>query len=192
MTSIGDTPITGLLEQQKTIPSCSPAGVSRATVQLSPQDPRIITNRIFPSTNKGMGIISDIDDTIKETFVLEKAKAAQYTFLLPFMPVTGMQALFQRLYQNLNRPMTLYVSGSPMQLYPSIKPFVDQFFIPGPISLQKLTFLDPRTIIKMFDDDNIFNYKVGEIEKIYNYYPGKQFLTIGDSTQMDPETYAEM
>lgn len=35
-------------------------------------------------------------------------------------------------------------------------------------------------------------YKVDRMEKIYEWFPKRNFLCIGDSTQSDPEAYGEM
>jgi phosphatidate phosphatase APP1 len=35
-------------------------------------------------------------------------------------------------------------------------------------------------------------FKSDRIEKIHSWFPKKQFLCIGDSTQRDPETYGAM
>lgn len=87
-----------------------------------------------------------------------------------------------------------YVSGSPVQFYPFLQPFIKQNFIPGPITLKNFT-LD--TIPEMLDfggvtRSDIFEFKTTEIEKIFNMFPAKQFVAMGDSTQKDPEVYSTM
>jgi len=39
---------------------------------------------------------------------------------------------------------------------------------------------------------DIFDFKTTEIEKIFNMFPTKQFVAMGDSTQKDPEVYGNM
>lgn len=56
--------------------------------------------------------------------------------------------------------------------------------------LQNLSFSDISGLVSFItDDDEIFDYKLSQIDNIQGMYPGRTFLTIGDSTQKDPETY---
>ena len=104
------------------------------------------------------------------------------------------------LYSHLNTalttaagaPQVIYVSGSPVQIYPTLQPFIAANFPRGPISLRNLTFTDISEIIALANKTSILDFKLSEIEKIHSFYPNKKFVAIGDSTQFDPETYAEM
>lgn len=58
--------------------------------------------------------------------------------------------------------------------------------------LQNLTLIDPARVIEFITDTGaILDYKLSMIDRIHGMYPQKKFLTVGDSTQKDPETYGE-
>jgi len=138
----------------------------------------------------------DIDDTIKISNVLDKIKLVQATLFDDPTPVTGMPEVYASLAQSLNSPQFIYVSGSPYQLYPFLRDFVDTKFSAstGPIFLRNITLLNPANLIDAVaaNGDATLDYKVNQITRIQQMYPKKSFLAIGDSTEKDPEVYAKV
>jgi phosphatidate phosphatase APP1 len=134
----------------------------------------------------------DIDDTIKVSNVLDKAKLLKATLIDDPTPVTGMPELYASLARSLNSPQFLYVSGSPFQLFPFLRGFVNTTFqaSQGPIFLRNLT-LNINDLVQLTQSDGVLNYKLSQIDRIHGMYPAKKFLTVGDSTEKDPETYGE-
>ncbi|KAH7100002.1 hypothetical protein BKA62DRAFT_707946 [Auriculariales sp. MPI-PUGE-AT-0066] len=120
-------------------------------------DSRGMTAKIFPSPIDGFGVISDVDDTIKISNVLNKLELIKNTFIEEPKAVAGMPELYASLKTSLNDPLFSYISGSPFQL----------------------------------DKLNTYKHKVATIDRLVNLYPQKKFLMIGDSTEQDPEVYAE-
>jgi phosphatidate phosphatase APP1 len=135
----------------------------------------------------------DIDDTVKISNVLDKLKLVQTTLLDEPEPVAGMPELYASLATTLNSPQFIYVSGSPFQLYPFLRNFIDTSFSAstGPIFLQNLTLVDVAGLLDFAKSDGVFEYKSAMIDRIKGMYPNKKFVAIGDSTQKDPETYGE-
>lgn len=135
----------------------------------------------------------DIDDTVKISNVLDKLALAKTTLLDDPEPVAGMPELYASLAKSLNDPQFVYVSGSPFQLYPFLKNFIDTTFSAskGPILLQNLTLIDIPGVLDFANSNGVQEYKVSMIERINGMYPNKKFLAVGDSTQKDPETYGE-
>jgi len=141
--------------------------------------------QLIPET--GLSVISDIDDTIKISDVLDKKALIRNTFVEPYMVADGMPEYYQRLEKQ--DAYFHYVSASPWQIYPSLKPFMDAHYPKGTVSLRyfRLTdsslsrFLEPST-----------EYKVTQIQQIIQRYPKHQFLLIGDSGEHDPEVYARI
>ncbi|KIY49745.1 hypothetical protein FISHEDRAFT_40674, partial [Fistulina hepatica ATCC 64428] len=136
-----------------------------------------------------------IDDTVKVTDVLNTLEMLERTFLEDYIPVPGMPALYASLAESLSDPQFIYITGSPFQLFPFLKPFIETAYNAsnGPVYTQNLTILDFEGIIEQLtDDDSIYEYKLTAIDNIHGMYPQKTFLTVGDSTQKDPETYAEL
>ena len=70
----------------------------------------------------GISVISDIDDTIKISEVLDRKALIQNTFVKEFRDVPGMA----NLYRELERSGAVfhYVSASPWQLYPPLSKFM--------------------------------------------------------------------
>lgn len=76
---------------------------------------------LIPPT--GLSIISDIDDTVKLSDVLNKRELLRNTFLREFVPVDGMAALYQH-WEQQHDAVFHYVSASPWQLQPELEAFL--------------------------------------------------------------------
>ncbi|KAJ7094512.1 hypothetical protein B0H15DRAFT_829861 [Mycena belliarum] len=163
------------------------------SVDLSFIDTRKVKFRVFPSSADGFGVISDIDDTVKVSHSLDKLLLAKATLIDDPIPVPGMPEVFKSLAASLKSPQFIYVSASPFQLYPFLRSFIDTTYAEsnGPIFLKNLTTTSLTDITDFLQSDGVFEYKSAMIDRIQGMYPGKKFLTVGDSTQKDPETYGE-
>ncbi|KAK0469032.1 uncharacterized protein EV420DRAFT_1258247 [Desarmillaria tabescens] len=153
-----------------------------------------VTTTIFPSGTDGFGVISDIDDTVKVTHVLDRLESIKTTLFDTPEPVSGMPDLYASLAQSLNDPAFIYITGSPYQLFPFLRDFLNTSFLKsrGPIFSQNVTLEDVTQVIDvLFNPNDILNFKLSQIDRVHGIYPGKTFLTVGDSTQSDPEVYAE-
>ncbi|KAF9011978.1 hypothetical protein BDQ17DRAFT_1298352 [Cyathus striatus] len=188
-------PDLGMVTQNVSLGTCEGAKESTAKAILTLLDNRVFTGTIFISPDSGFGVISDIDDTIKITNVLSTAGELEETFLNEPKPVPGMPELYASLATSLSDPQFIYVTGSPFQLYPFLNFFVDTTYSAskGPIFTQNFTFADIPSLINLLKDSNAIlqGYKEGMIDRIRGMYPHKKFLTVGDSTQRDPEVYAD-
>ena len=134
----------------------------------------------------------DIDDTIKNSAVNDVLQTISKTFLEPFKPVPNMAGLFASLRSSLSlndAPANfLYLSSSPIQLYPHLQPFIREHFPGGPLILRNFTFTDIPTLIENIKLPTR-EYKLGELRKMHSWYPNKKHVLVGDSTQEDPEAY---
>ncbi|KAF5384098.1 hypothetical protein D9615_003347 [Tricholomella constricta] len=186
-------PDLGMALQNVSVGACGSGKELIAKVALSRLDSRKFTASVFSSPNSGFGVISDIDDTVKISNVLDKLALAKSTLLDDPVPVAGMPELYASLSKSLNDPQFIYVSGSPFQLYPFLNNFIDSAYSAskGPIYLQNLTLIDIEGLLDFANSDGVQEYKVSMIDRIHGMYPNKKFLAVGDSTQKDPETYAE-
>lgn len=128
----------------------------------------------------GIGVISDIDDTVKVTEVFHGIKAVlQNTFLKTFDDVPGMAKLYQGL-EKLDASFH-YVSKSPPELH---APLADLLHEKGfPVSSIHLCPLLGR---------NRANFKLGQVESLLSQFPDRKFILVGDSGEKDPEVYAEI
>ncbi|KAJ3565246.1 hypothetical protein NP233_g7750 [Leucocoprinus birnbaumii] len=167
-------PDLGMILRNVSVGQCGNGKSLNAKVDTSLFDNREIDSRVFYSPDSGFGVISDIDDTIKVSNVLDKPALLKATFLDDPVPF-------------------IYVSGSPFQLYPFLRGFVDSAYSAsnGPIFLRNLTLVDIPEVVDFVSGGNVFDYKLSMIDRIKGMYPSKKFLCIGDSTEKDPETYGE-
>ncbi|EHA19166.1 hypothetical protein ASPNIDRAFT_212167 [Aspergillus niger ATCC 1015] len=151
-------------------------------------------NQVFMDTifagPEGWLVVSDIDDTIKYTKTSESTGILRTTFVEDPKPIAGMPQLYAHI-QNQLVPAWFYVSASPYNLYPFLHGFLGAYFSPGTMILRDSSWLDISELVKSFTV-NTREYKVDRGEKIYGWFPKRQVLCIGDSTQQDPEAYAEL
>lgn len=192
LSSTSGLPDLGMVLKNVSAGQCGDGKVFNAKVDTSFLDNRDIKSRIFNSPDSGFGVISDIDDTVKISHVLDKLALLKATLLDDPAPVTGMPELYASLARSLN-PQFIYVSGSPFQLYPFLRSFIDTTYSAsnGPIFLRNLTLVDIPEVADFVGGGNVFDYKVSMIDRIKGMYPNKKFLCVGDSTEKDPETYGE-
>lgn len=139
---------------------------------------------------KGWMVISDIDDTIKRTMTLEPTGILRTTFAEEPVPIAGMPEFYRHVQDQLN-PTWFYLSASPYNLYPFLHQFLHENYLPGTLILRDYSWMDISGLIKSFTE-NTQEYKVDRMEKIRSWFPQRKVLCIGDSTQKDPEAYAEM
>jgi phosphatidate phosphatase APP1 len=135
----------------------------------------------------GLSIISDIDDTVKVTYVLDHRRMWESTFYKPFEAVHRMPDAYGKLSAK-GAPIH-YVSSSPWHL---AEPLLEFLTATG-LSLSSITLkhirLKDETVLNIFRPGR--EIKPPEIEAILTRYPGRNFILIGDSGEDDPEVYAE-
>ena len=139
--------------------------------------------QLIPET--GFSVISDIDDTIKVSEVLDKKELVKNIIVRPYQATTGYPKYFKVLKKA--GAYFHYVSASPWQLYPSLSPFMAKNYPKGTISLRYFRLKD-SSFIKFFQSSKA--YKIKQISTIIKRYPKHKFLLIGDSGEHDPEVYA--
>ena len=133
----------------------------------------------------GVGVISDIDDTIKISHVLDKKELMRHTFAKPFEAVPGMAKAYAAWAE---RGATFhYVSSSPWQLYPLLASFLDAEAFPAGAFHMKSVRLKNRTLLSLFKSS--LETKPPIIRSILARYPRHRFVLVGDSGEKDPEVY---
>ncbi|PPQ92513.1 hypothetical protein CVT25_010346 [Psilocybe cyanescens] len=154
---------------------------------------RTVKASVFSSPDSGFGVISDIDDTVKISNTLDKLALLKSTLLEEPKPVPGMPELYTSLSKSLYDPQFVYITASPFQIYPFLNEFLDTTYstAKGPIFASNLTIVDPSEIIQFITSSNTEAFKLSSIDRVKGMYPNKKWLAIGDSTQKDPEVYAQ-
>ena len=155
---------------------------------LRPNDNRKFEAQSLLIGEQGVSVISDIDDTVKLSYVTDHKKLFESSFFKDFVPVDGMADLYRKWYASGAR--FHYVSSSPWQLYEPLFEFMrDHGFPEATLSLKKVRFKD-ETFFNLFKSAT--KTKPSAIRAILRIYPHRQFVLLGDSGEKDAEVYAEV
>jgi hypothetical protein len=151
-------------------------------------DDRDLTGLVRLVGQKGLSVISDIDDTIKITQVADRKAVMTNTFLRTFEAVPGMAEVY-RDWAEAGAAFH-YVSASPWQLYAPLTEFQSRSGLPnGSFGLQLFRWKD-KTAFNLFKEPD--SLKRPPIEAILAEFPRRRFILVGDSGQHDPELYADL
>ena len=147
---------------------------------------------LIPPSDAQFGVISDLDDTVMQTDVLNYLKMARNVFLhnahtrLPFEGVAAFYRALQTGTAGTWNPI-FYLSKSPWNIYDLLVDFFDVRDIPpGPLLLTDLGFSDEQFFTPTSRD-----HKLTHIQNLLETYSHLPFILIGDSGQHDPEVYVE-
>ncbi len=156
---------------------------------LDRQQGRILS---LPSSSpSGIGIISDIDDTILETYATDLLMSAKMTFInnsTTRIAIAGMASLYQTITQSTSvyQPV-FYITSSSWSLYSLMSDFLDlQSFPRGPLLMQKVGMTNNKLMRKGH------GHKTRKIERILDITRNQRFILIGDNGQADRQIYHEI
>ena len=170
-----------------TEPGATDGTVIRPSLRHWPEP--VTMDTTFSSPN-GWAIISDVDDTIKLTMTSDAIGILRSTFVDDPTPIDGMPQLYYHIQKQLN-PTWFYLSASPYNLYPFLRPFIRNLYPHGTLLLRENSWMDLPGLLKSFTRGTQA-YKVSRMERVHGWFPQRKIVCIGDSTQSDPEAYAEM
>lgn len=132
----------------------------------------------------GLGVITDIDDTLLDTGVVDKLKLAQQAVTRSTWELQAFPDAAARLTAlSKDRPL-FYVSGSPWGFYSRIHPYFARSGFPV-----------GTLLLKRFSSEPLFDqmaFKWGHIARVVDALPQKRWLLLGDSGEKDPEIYARL
>lgn len=156
-------------------------------VQLPPGDARRFAGRVQLLDPQGWSVVSDIDDTIKHSQVLDREQLLLNTFVRPFEAVPELAAVYRQLADQGVR--FHYVSSSPVQLYPPLEQFIRSAGFPeGSVHLRTLKLR--KEILASSEQSR--QHKTEQIRTLLQRFEQRRFILIGDSGEADPEIYAEL
>ncbi len=163
-------------------------GFLRFTAVMGEPRERSIGGAVKLVSPTGISVISDIDDTVKISGVLDKTTLLDYTFLREFEAAPGMAEKY-RAWSNEDISFH-FVSSSPWQLYAPLDEFLtDSGFPWATYNLKTVRFRD-ETFLDLFKKGT--DTKPAIIESILERYPQRRFVLVGDSGEQDPEVYAAL
>lgn len=152
------------------------------------EGPIATTGSVYLAQDRGISVISDIDDTIKRTDVCNRKRMLQRTFSEPFESIPGMSKLYRD--WSSSGAMFHYVSSSPWQIFDAIDEFLHiEGFPRGSMHLKWFRLRD-----ELFKRWSIIRRKskAGVIRGIVKRLPQRQFILVGDSGERDPEMYVKL
>jgi phosphatidate phosphatase APP1 len=152
------------------------------------EGPFAAQGEVFLAQERGVSVISDIDDTIKHTEVCSRKTMLRRTFAEPFASIPGMADVYRNWAES--GALFHYVSSSPWQIYDSLYEFLNVHGFPlGSMHLKWFRLRD-----ELFKRWSIIRRKskAGVIRGLIKRLPERQFVLIGDSGEKDPEMYAKI
>lgn len=146
---------------------------------------------LVPPATARLAVVSDIDDTVLQTYATDTLKMLRLTLLRNArtrLPFEGVATLYRALEAGAGgaegNPL-FYVSSSPWNLYDFLVEFMAHNGLPeAPLFLSDYG-LDREKLIKQRHAE----HKLAAIAEIAATYPALPLLLIGDSGQRDPEIY---
>ncbi len=142
-----------------------------------------------------LGLISDLDDTILVSGVMEKGVLLKNSLTVPperREAVPGMAELYRRLLKQNPVPeasTVFYISASPKQLTDNLRAFLRHNGFPrGVLCLKEFS---EGSDASLFDHDQK-EYKLRSLEAVFRAHPRVRFVLFGDDGEQDPEIYAAL
>jgi phosphatidate phosphatase APP1 len=137
----------------------------------------------------GISVVSDIDDTIKVSDVLDKKALLRNTFCKPFKPVPGLAPVYQEWVRSAGAQFQ-YVTASPWQLHVPLSEFTRSNGFPAGTFHMKDFRVKDESLLQLFASPE--GYKPAVIEPLLRHFPKRQFVLVGDSGEKDPEIYGAL
>jgi hypothetical protein len=156
------------------------------SARLLPDDRRTFGGEVRLLAAKGISVVSDVDDTIRVSNVLDRSELMANTFVRPYQVVEGMPELYAA--WGRQGVAVHYVTGSPWQIFPALWEFLNDGGFPAAgIDMRYLRVLD-GSFKNLFREG--LEYKPEPIREILRRFPGRRFVLVGDSGEHDAEVYA--
>ncbi|MCX7791044.1 MAG: alpha/beta fold hydrolase [Chloroflexaceae bacterium] len=170
------------------------APVQMVNLELPDLGARAAGEVFVPPPSARCAIVSDIDDTVLQTYATDMLKMLALTFLhnaRTRLPFEGVAALYGALVagpDGQRQNPIFYVSSSPWNLYDFLVDFLAYHGLPaGPLFLTDYG-LDRDRLVRQGHR----RHKLEAIGRIATTYPHLPLVLIGDSGQHDPEIYLEV
>jgi phosphatidate phosphatase APP1 len=162
-------------------------------VSLNRETAKAVGQILTPALSAKFGVISDIDDTVMATNVMNRLKmlittiAANEHTRIPFEGVAAFYRALQKGAGGAENNPIFYVSSSPWNLYGFLLEFFKKHEIPfGPLFLKDF---GSHTI---FSGGEHQTHKLENIAHILETFAHLPFVLIGDSGEQDPEIYRQI
>ena len=150
-----------------------------------------IKNELHFAEPEGWLVMSDVDDTVKVTMTPDPLGLLRSTFAEVPKTTPGMPEFYKMMHEQFKSPAWFYLSASPYTLYPFIQPFLKENYPSGTIILRDASWMYFAGLLQSLTEGTQ-EYKTDRLRKVHSWLPNRKVICIGDSTQSDPESYAEI
>lgn len=165
-----------------------PLGLRKIDVRIRVDQNLEESAAVYLIPRRGWSVISDIDDTIKESAIGDRRELLANTFLRDFRAVHGMAEIYQA--WSIQGMPVHYVSSSPWQLLPWIDEMIQRHEFPcGSLHLRNFR-LRTHMLQKVIRFRR--SGKAATIRLLLRKFPQRRFLLIGDSSEKDLEIYGKI
>lgn len=156
----------------------------------------VLTENLYPNQIQSILaetiVISDLDDTLIDSFVsskLKQLKTLLFTTVEKRKAVVTTAGLLRRF--SAAGAIPFYLSNSEQNLYPMLYRFLAiNEFPSGPLFLRQYVHIRQFIWRKILGKKNIHKRVI--LEKILELFPDKKYILIGDNTQHDLPIYLEL
>lgn len=161
----------------------------------TPRTPQVSKAPAWLVAEVGLTVVTDVDDTIKDTRILDKPQRDANTFVNRFRAVEGMPELYRGWQQALGAQIHFHVvSAGPWQLHGPIRAFAEEAgFPPFTWDMRSMKITDARSAREVLDDEwaaqRREDHKVRTIQAFMKRFPRRHVVLVGDSGERDPEVY---
>jgi len=159
----------------------------RLTVEIQGSSEAPVDGVAYLYPANGVSVVSDIDDTIKDSSVGDKRELLANTFLRKFRSIEGMVELYQQ-WADQGAGFH-YVSSSPWQLFQSLQDLQTVHGFPlGTVHLRNFRLRDQllkRVIVRR-------QGKAVAIARLLKSMPSREMVLVGDSGEKDPKIYRKI
>src|SRR5260370_2866452 len=140
---------------------------------------------------EGVSVVTDMDDTIKETHVLDRKEMLKNTFVRPFEAVTGMPALYRSWKEALGGRIQFHVvSAGPWQFNEPLRGFTEGAGFPAFTWHMRSVDINAANLRELKPDP--YPFTVQTIEALMRRCPKRHFVCVGDSGEKAPEVYSKI
>jgi len=154
-------------------------------------NPRRFPAKVMLVPEEGVSVVTDMDDTIKETHVLDRKEMLKNTFARPFVAVTGMPALYRSWKEALGSRIQFHVvSAGPWQFNEPLRRFTEEVGFPAFTWHMRSVDINAANLGELNPDP--YPFKVQTIEALMRRFPKRHFVCVGDSGEKDPEVYSKI
>lgn len=193
------------------LPASNPAGYFTADIALTNSEvmqlakggmisfqslPTVTNAERFPGSvilvpEEGVTVITDMDDTIKITEMLNHKKKMANTFVLPFRAVPGMADLYRSWKEALGPSIHFHVvSAGPWQLNEPLRRFTEEAGFPAfTWDMRSVDIGDVSVLLRELSS-NPKEFKLEKIKAFMARFPKRHVVLVGDSGEQDPEVYS--